>query len=87
MFFVIFHDFWGSWAPGALSVGFSMSKYPWGLNLDLLGYLGAPFMTQKQFFYFIQKTSFGDSTLKDEWVPPPPPMKNLSFGRVALKDR
>ena len=69
MFFVIFHDCWRSCAPGALSVGFSMSKYPPGLMLDFLGYFGAPFMTQKQFFYFIQKTSFAESTLKDEWVP------------------
>ena len=49
---MIFQVFWGSWGPGALSIGFSISKSPPGLNLDLLGYLGTPFITQKPFSKF-----------------------------------
>ncbi len=48
-FLVIFHDFLGSWGPGALSIELTMSKYPWGLILGLLGYPGTPFMTQNRF--------------------------------------
>ena len=49
MCLVIFHDFLDSWVPGALKIELTMSKYPWGLNLELLGYLGARFMTENRF--------------------------------------
>ena len=38
--------------PGTFKIELPMSRYPWGLNLDVLGYLGAQFMTQNRFRHF-----------------------------------
>ena len=46
---LIFHDFFGSWGPGAFKIEFTMSRSPWALILDLLGHVGARFMTQNRF--------------------------------------